>query len=429
LKIIRLYPDSRFLRKRSLYNSRTDKIRKGLFREFMKNVKQKLKNTALRGYKIAFHVMGRFLPVKKKLIIFESFLGKQFSDNPRALYEYIQNAYPAYQLYWSVDKRSIQQFERKGIPYIKRFSFQWMLKMTRAEYWITNSRLPLWIPKPNHTTYLQTWHGTPLKKLAADMEQVLMPGTDTEKYKQNFKREASKWDYLISPNKYSTDIFRRAFSFERIMLETGYPRNDYLINSNNQGMIEHLKMTNQLPDNKKIILYAPTWRDNQFYGKGKYKFNLELDLKRMKEQLGDEYIVLLRLHYLVSEHLELDGLEGFAYDFSTYEDIRDLYLISDILITDYSSVFFDFANLRKPMFFYVYDIEDYRDNLRGFYFDFEKEAPGPLYTTTEEIITELQKMTAASYTLHPNFSAFYERFCSLEDGQASKRVVEALLDK
>ncbi|PAE09550.1 CDP-glycerol--glycerophosphate glycerophosphotransferase [Terribacillus saccharophilus] len=395
----------------------------------MMNVKNKLKNTALRAYKVGFHLMGKVLPVNKKLIIFESFLGKQFSDNPRALYEHIQNAYPEYQLYWSVDSRYVSLFERKGIPHIKRFSLQWMFKMTRARYWITNSRLPLWIPKPTHTTYLQTWHGTPLKKLAADMEQVLMPGTDTEKYKRNFKKEASKWDYLISPNAYSSEIFRRAFSFDKSMLETGYPRNDYLINSNNQVMIDHLKVINQLPKDKKIILYAPTWRDNQFYGKGKYKFDLELDLKRMREQLGDEYIVLLRLHYLVSENIELAGLEGFAYDFSAYEDIRDLYLISDVLITDYSSVFFDYANLRRPMFFFVYDIEDYRNNLRGFYLDFEKEAPGPLFTTTKEIIKELKLISIEPYKQHPNFQAFYEKFCSLEDGQASKRVIETLLEK
>jgi CDP-glycerol glycerophosphotransferase len=397
--------------------------------EFMKNVKNKLKNMALRGYKIGFHLMGKVLPVNKRLIIFESFLGKQYSDNPRALYEYIQKTYPEYQLYWSVDKRYINLFERKGIPYLKRFSLQWMLKMTRAEFWITNSRLPLWIPKPKHTTYLQTWHGTPLKKLAADMEQVLMPGTDTENYKRNFKREASKWDFLVSPNAYSSKIFRRAFSFEKQLLETGYPRNDYLINSNNQEMINHLKETNELPADKKIILYAPTWRDNQFYDRGKYKFDLELNLNKMKEQLGNDFIVLLRLHYLVSENIDLAGFEGFAYDFSTYEDIRDLYLISDVLITDYSSVFFDYANLRRPMLFFVYDIDEYRDNLRGFYFDFEEKAPGPLFTTTEEIISELNVISKKPYKLHPNFTAFHEKFCSWEDGEASKRVVQKLMEK
>src|SRR5699024_10775827 len=106
----------------------------------------------------------------------------------------------------------------------------WMFLMNRAKYWITNSRLPLWIPKPEKTIYLQTWHGTPLKKLAVDMDEVHMPGTNTDKYKKNFVTETQKWDYLVSPNNYSTEIFRRAFQFKKNILETGYPRNDFLIN-------------------------------------------------------------------------------------------------------------------------------------------------------------------------------------------------------
>src|SRR5699024_5114208 len=128
-----------------------------------------------------------------------------------------------------------------------------------------------------------------------------------------------------------------------------------------------------IPNNKKVILYAPTWRDNQFYKIGHYKFNLQLDLERLKESFKDEYVIILRLHYLVEENLNLSGLENFVYDFSHHSDISELYLISDLLITDYSSVFFDYANLNRPILFYVYDIEEYRDQLRGFYIDFESE--------------------------------------------------------
>ena len=101
---------------------------------------------------------------------------------------------------WSVDKRYEKVFERYDLPYIRRFSLSWMIYMNKATLWISNSRLPLWIPKPKGTTYLQTWHGTPLKKLATDMDEVHMPGTDTERYKRNFTRESAKWDFLISPN-------------------------------------------------------------------------------------------------------------------------------------------------------------------------------------------------------------------------------------
>ncbi len=376
-------------------------------------------------YKILFQVVGR-LPARKNLIMFESYLGKQYSDNPRAIYEYIKENHPEYKMFWSVDKRFASYFIENGIPYANRFSVKWLFKMAMAKYWVSNSRLPLWIPKPEHTTYLQTWHGTPLKRLAMDMDQVKMPGTNTKKYKRNFTNEAKRWDYLISPNAYSTDIFRSAFQFDKVMIESGYPRNDYLYQENNEASIQAIKEKLKLPLDKKIILYAPTWRDNEFYGQGRYKFKLQLDLDRLRAELGEEYIFIMRMHYLVVENFDLSAYEGFAYDFSKYEDIRDLYLISDMLITDYSSVFFDYANLSRPMIFFVYDIESYRDNLRGFYFDFEEKAPGPLVKTTEEVIKYIKEFEedGSLYMNTELFREFHERFCSWESGQSSKRVVE-----
>src|SRR5690625_5233043 len=263
------------------------------------------------------------LPIRKKTIVFESFLGKQYSDNPKALYLYIKENYPNYRLYWSVDRGSTHKFKDKGLNILPRFGIKWIFTLARAEYWITNSRLPLWIPKPKGTTYVQTWHGTPLKRLAADMDQVHMPGTNTERYKRNFVKEANKWDYLISPNAYSTEIFKRAFQFNKSLIESGYPRNDVLSSGNSKETINKLKTKASLPLDKKVILYAPTWRDNQFHRVGKYKFNLKMDLNMMKEELGDEYIILLRLHYLVADHIDLSPYGNFVYDFSHYEDIKD----------------------------------------------------------------------------------------------------------
>lgn len=379
-------------------------------------------------YKIAFVLLGK-LPVKRKLIMFESFLGKQYSDSPRAIYEYLLQNDPSYEMYWSVDRRHMKFFADKDVKYVRRFSIQWLLLMARAGYWVSNSRLPLWIPKPRHTKYLQTWHGTPLKRLAADMDEVHMPGTNTEKYKQNFIKEACKWDYLVSPNAYSTEIFKRAFGFNNKMIESGYPRNDFLVNSNNEETISQIKQTTNLTKDKKVILYAPTWRDNQFYAQGKYKFNLMLDLQRLQKEFSEEYIIVLRLHYLVAEKLDLTEYEGFVYDLSHHEDIRELYLIADLLITDYSSVFFDYANLKRPMIFFVYDIEDYRDNLRGFYFDFEEKAPGPLVKTTEEVISAIKEIDQYGFKPSDTTEAFYEKFCYLEDGHASERVVKEVFKK
>jgi len=374
----------------------------------------------------AFRSMFSFLsyfPKKKNLVMFESFNGRQFSDNPRAIYEYLATHYPSYKLVWSADKRFRSQFEDKNIEYAYRFSLKWLWLMPRAQYWVSNSRFPAWFRKSSSTVYLQTWHGTPLKRLGVDIEDVVMPGTTTEMYKKSFVSEAKRWDYLISPNRYSTDIFKRAFGFTNEVLETGYPRNDSLFTLNNQESIERLKKEAGLPLDKKIVLYAPTWRDNDYYDIGKYKFKIQLDMDKLQKQLGDEYIILFRFHYLVAENLDLSPYEGFAYDFSRYEDIRNLYLMADLLITDYSSVFFDFAILKKPILFYVYDIETYRDQLRGFYFDFEEKAPGPLVKTTDEVIDAIRTLSSSSLPSVSTYEEFQRQFTSLEDGHATERVV------
>ncbi|MDQ0185711.1 CDP-glycerol glycerophosphotransferase [Cytobacillus kochii] len=379
-------------------------------------------------YRLIFKVLG-MLPARKNVIVFESFLGKQYSCNPRAIYEYLKINSTGYDMYWSIDPRYEEAFKGKDLQTINRFSISWLLIMARAKYWVFNSRTPLWIPKPKNTIYLQTWHGTPLKKLAADMNEVHMPGTTTEKYKRNFLEESSRWDYLISPNQYSTEIFCRAFNFNKQIIESGYPRNDILNLGNEEDTIKRIKLKLNIPLNKKVILYAPTWRDNEYHQVGMYRFNLKLDLQSLKESLGDEYVILLRMHYLIAENIDITSYKPFVYDVSTYEDIRELYLISDLLITDYSSVFFDYANLRRPMLFYVYDIESYRDQLRGFYFDFEKYAPGPLVKETEQLIEEIKILEKNNFKLPLYFDEFYNRFCSLEEGKSSKKVVETVFGK
>ena len=153
------------------------------------------------------------------------------------------------------------------------------------------------------------------------------------------------------------------------MLETGYPRNDILYNADD-GKIEDIKSRLNIPKNKKVILYAPTFRDKSFESETiESELILNFDLNKLKDEISDEYVIIIRAHYYVSSKLDLTNYEGFAFDYSSYDDIAELYLISDILITDYSSVFFDFANLKRPILFYPYDLEEYNSLDRGFYID------------------------------------------------------------
>ncbi|UCZ52715.1 CDP-glycerol glycerophosphotransferase family protein [Bacillus shivajii] len=390
----------------------------------MKKFLQKIKRSAIikAAYKLLFIFAG-MLPKKRHVVIFESFLGKQYSCNPRAIYEYLQKKYPKYECYWSIDPRYSKNFEGFQLKVLNRFSLKWLYLMARSKYWVSNSRLPIWIPKPKKTTYLQTWHGTPLKKLGIDIDEVHMPGTKTEKYKKNFQNESSRWDYLVSPNPYSSSIFPRAFGFNGTLIESGYPRNDFLLNHTTQD-IETIRNKIGIPDNKKVLLYAPTWRDDEYHSVGKYKFLLQLDLEKMKKQIGEEWVIVLRLHYLVADRLDISSYGDFIIDASNHTDIRELYVIADMLMTDYSSVFFDYAILQRPILFFVYDLQKYKDKLRGFYFDFESQAPGPLLKSTDEVLEHINKNK--DDLLDGFDSNFSQQFISLEDGQASRRVVDQI---
>ncbi|MFB9974391.1 bifunctional glycosyltransferase family 2 protein/CDP-glycerol:glycerophosphate glycerophosphotransferase [Allobacillus sp. SKP2-8] len=370
----------------------------------------------------------RFLkqPIDSHKVVFESFMGKNYSGNPKAIYESMKKEFKdkEYSYIWVYKENPLPI--SADDKQVKRFSLAYYKAMATAKYWIVNTRLPKHIEKRTDQLYLQTWHGTPLKHLGMDISNVQMPGTDTGRYKKNFTEEAARWDYLIAQNKYSSEIFKRAFMFNGKILEYGYPRNDILVQQSGNE-VNSLKEKIGLPNDKKVILYAPTWRDNHYFEKGKYKFKLALDLEKMKSKLGNDYIIILRLHYVIAEQLDLSQHKGFVYDLSTYGDINDLYLISDLLITDYSSVFFDYANLKKPMLFYTYDLEDYRDSVRGLYFDFEKVVPGPLLRSTDEVISTIQNIESIQIKYREQYDNFYKKFNSLDDGRAAERVINEIL--
>ena len=308
-----------------------------------------------------------------------------------------------------------------GAEVVKRFSFKYAYYLAVSKYFVFNVRQPLWYRKREGQVFVETWHGTPLKRLVFDQEEVT---SASPKYKQQFYRQRQEWDYLVSANPFSTKTFRSCYKYEGKMLEYGYPRNDILYWPNKDQIAKDLRKKLGIPEDKKTILYAPTWRDDEHYGKGEYKFTLALDLKLMMEKLSDEYVVLLRTHHYIADNIDTTGLEGFVYNLSKYDDISEIYLISDICITDYSSVFFDFANLKRPVLFYTYDIEKYKNQLRGFYIDMNTEVPGPLLYTSEEVVNAILHIDQINEEYKERYEEFYKRFCCYDDGNASKHIVE-----
>lgn len=353
---------------------------------------------------------------KRGTAVFLAWHGK-YSDNPRAISEELTRRGSDMRQIWVLSESDPSLPD--SVITVEPGSRAYLRALGSCEYLISNNTLPLYFRKSPSTVYLQTWHGTPLKRIAFDIDRPAF--RQPERYFTALRREVASWDLLISPNEVSTPILQRAFDYRGRMLETGYPRNDILRSPERQSVRRRVREQLQVASEAHCILYAPTWRDDP-------EFALELDVREVVERLADEYVLLFRGHHLVSGSVRLPSHPRIL-DVSSRADVRDLYLAADSLITDYSSVMFDFAVTRKPMLFYTYDLENYRDVLRGFYFDFAREAPGPLLKTTSEVIAALNDLDHVSADYASAYERFWERFCHLDDGGAAGRVVEAVFER
>jgi CDP-glycerol glycerophosphotransferase len=182
-----------------------------------------------------------------------------------------------------------------------------------------------------------------------------------------------------------------------------------------------------IPEGKRVVLYAPTWRDDRHAtAAGGFVHEITADLDRLRERLGEDHLILFRSHYLVAQSFDFSRHQGFVRDVSSVNDINDLYLVSDVLVTDYSSVFFDFANLRRPIIFYMYDLERFSAVVRGLYLD-PSDLPGPIAQTEEELFEAILASESDNAAYDDRYRTFNERFNYLDDGAASKRVLERIM--
>lgn len=382
-----------------------------------------------------FRVVCDILPVKNDTILFESYMASSYACSPRAIYEYILNEpkYNNFRFVWVFREPNKYTFltDNGRTSLVKYRSFKYYASLARSKYWIVNGWIPTLIRKKPSQIMVQTWHGTPLKRLRND----LIPETKhaTLSYEQQVKSnkiDASRYDYFVSPSRFASQAFRSAFALEElgkkdIIIETGYPRNDFLFTYKSQD-VDSVKQKLNIPGDKKIILYAPTWRDDQHDKKDGFIYNLEIDFNYLKRKLGDEYVILFRAHYNIAKEFDFKSHEGFVYDVSGVDEVNELYIISDLLITDYSSVFFDYANLKRPMIFYMYDLEHYEKQLRGFYFDV-RELPGPIVKTNEELAEAIVNVEKIKKDYAKSYKVFNKKYNYLDDAHASQRVVERVI--
>lgn len=379
----------------------------------------------------SYRLLLRHLPVNPKVIIYESFIGRSYADNPKYIYLYIQKHYPNQFIHvWIADDENYDKIKRElktepNTIVVRKFGFEYMYYLATSKYQIFNMRQPRWFIKRPGTTFIETWHGTPLKHLVFDEDNI----ANAPLYKKGFYYQTKQWDHLLTDNEFSYNVFSHAFMYPKNkMLKTGYPRNDILSNPHRDRIAREVKLKLGIPLDKKVILYAPTWRDDQYLGAGKYNFQLKLNIGKMKRVLGDRYVLVLRTHYFVTNHLNLANYGNFVFNESGYDDISELYLIADLLITDYSSVFFDYANLKRPILYFAYDYDRYAGVLRGFYLNMQKDLPGPILKTSDQVLSAILHIGQVKAKYHDRYQKFNKRFNSWDDGHAAKRVVDVILN-
>lgn len=348
-----------------------------------------------------------------KCIVFESMWGSKYSCNPQHLYEYIDKNYPEYKCVWSL-RDARMPIKGNGIR-VRRGSQEYFKYLATAKFFVNNVNFEDAYIKRDGQIEIQTMHGTPLKTLGLDV-----PGDfPNESSRKLYIEKNDRWNYLLVQGKFMKDKAYDCFAYDKTILECGYPRTDVLYNADKEKILD-IKKSLGLPLDKKIILYTPTWRKKGF-------FDMQLDLDKMRERLSDEYIILVRLHHLCATTDSFTADKKFIFDLHSYRTVEDLYLISDILITDYSSVMFDYALLDKPMLFFTYDLEDYRDNLRGMYVDIEEEAPGPLVFNTDEVISSIMNIDDEMKKYSRKISAFKEKYLGYENGHSCQTIIDTVI--
>ncbi|AIV36514.1 bifunctional glycosyltransferase/CDP-glycerol:glycerophosphate glycerophosphotransferase [Streptomyces sp. CCM_MD2014] len=367
------------------------------------------------------YMAGRSKPLREA-VLYISYNGKQYSDSPRAMHEELLRRGADVEHLWLVRDGQVEL--PSTVKPVRFQSTEWYDALARCRYIVTNAHLPHWIERRPEQVVVQTWHGTMLKKIGLD---IAAPKFNPD-YHEQLKQEAANWSMLVSSNRFSTPILKRAMAYDGEIVETGYPRNDYLYASDREEQAAEIRRRIGLPEGKKVVLYAPTWRDDLSHRRGQFKFELRLDLEEARRRLGDDHVLMIRRHSNVVDSIPGAG-NGFVFDVSEYPDIADLYLAADLMITDYSSVMFDYAHLRRPMLFFTYDLEHYRDRLRGFYFDFEHDAPGPLIPTSGELIDAIRDIDTVSEKYRAEYEEFHRLFCDLDDGHAAGRVADLMFEQ
>jgi CDP-glycerol glycerophosphotransferase len=354
----------------------------------------------------------RRAPLDPHLAVFAAYWFRGYACNPRAIYEKARELVPEMRGVWVVKRDAVASLP-PGIEHVVAGTPEYYDVIARARVFVNNVNFPNHLVKREGTVHVMTHHGTPLKTMGLDLRDSPVAQMDFDA----LLRRCARWDFSVSQNHFSTEIWERVYPADYESLDVGYPRNDVLVNASEDD-VAAVRAELGIEPGRTAVLYAPTHREYRS------SYVPVLDVARVADALGPEYVLLVRAHYFYGADRQLADLHraGRIRDVAAHPSVEQLCLAADVLLTDYSSIMFDYAVLDRPIVIHAPDWEAYR-TLRGVYFDLMTEHPGLVTRTEDEVVEALRSGAARGEAATRARAAFRARFCSLEDGRAAERVV------
>lgn len=375
----------------------------GRLRKAAGKVRGKLRKSLLKAY-----YQGQLrMPIDESLAVYAAYWYRGYACNPAAIYETAKQLAPGVRGVW-VAKGEVPP----GVPVVRPGTRAYFRTLARAKYLINNATFPAYVVKRPGAVHVQTHHGTPLKTMGLD--QPRFPASLGKFDAARMRRNIAKWDFSVTANRHTTLLWDRQFPIKGETLETGYPRNDVLARATAEDTAAARAEFGIGPD-ERVVLYAPTHREWH------QVFTPVLDVDALAEALGPNTRVLLRGHYFY-DSLGFPPRHPRVIDVSRHPSVERLMLASDAMITDFSSVMFDYAVLDRPLVIFAPDWEVYKA-VRGVTFDLAAEHPGTFATGFDELVEAFRGGQVTGEEAAAFRARFRERFCSLEDGHAAERVV------
>lgn len=331
--------------------------------------------------------------------------------NPRAIYEYMKEKYPNYRLICIVNKGvDTSSIDSKDCAFYKTFKGYYHL--ATARYWVRSQSFGGFLKKRKGQIYIQTWHGHgALKKMSYDVESLKKDNNGEE------LDHVRDWDYFISTDKLDGDVIKSSTNYKGKILELGAASLDLLVQRDKKKINKIKEELGIKSTKKKIVLYAPTFREKDL------EANLvTVPIEKLKSL--NEYIFLVRLHPLIEEKVDKRIFSKNIIDVCDYYDVSNLLLITDILISDYSSIIYEFAVLNRPMILYAYDYDSYLKE-RGFYVDY-LTLPGPICYTQNQLYECINKQKYNQKKYGNQLKSFNNKYNKLNDGHATERIVNLI---